>query len=647
MGAKIELQAGTLNRDLMSINIKGKKNITAGRDLFYNNYTWLALVFLVITLFIILYCSWSPLTTYAKSLKKFDCSDTTKLRVLLLSFKPDINLGGEMAVEDQLMERLLIKQEQEDISIDILQLVVRDDWPYTESAAIRIGKNKCADLVVWGNYEEGGERLNSVRIRHTLTTDFNIDPTKRYGDTEMQPLETLRDLRQGYWQEDIDYIIYWVEAVSGYKENNYKRAHYYIEKINHPASREMYSPETCSILGEIYRSIGQYQIALQFQQQAINIQEEANPTHPHMAIYYGHIGLTYNSLDEHQEGLGFLQKAIDLQKNILSPNHLHLATSYNNIGLTYHDLNQYEQALECYKKSLNIREERLDSLHPALANSYHNISLTLYQLEQYEEALNYQVKAIDIQEKLSTEDPELAIFYTSIASTLSRLSQHPKALEFQRKAIGVQEKFLPPNHPQLINSYNSAGVLYFQLGQHEKSISFLQKAINIKEKNLEPNHIDLARSYYNMGYVLNALENYDSALFFFQKAIKIHEEKRLKNAELGFCYLHIATTYKKMEAFENAINFQQKSLAFFKNSPPEFSHHQERARNALSEICIACARYYAEQNQKVQAISCMQRGSDLDYNIIDSLKTNGTFISNQVDERSRELLIDLVDQNHQ
>ncbi len=146
------------------------------------------------------------------------------------------------------------------------------------------------------------------------------------------------------------------------------------------------------------------------------------PEHPNLATSYNNLALTYRTLGEHQKSLEYNQKALSIREKVLPPLHPDLAISYNNLTGTYYALGDFQKCIEYLEKALSIFEKVLPPEHPDLAMSYNNLALMYGALGEHQKSLEYHQKALSIREKvLPPEHPDLAASYNNLALTYHAL----------------------------------------------------------------------------------------------------------------------------------------------------------------------------------------------------------------------------------
>ncbi len=568
---------------------------------------------------------------------KFNSQDTTNLKILLLPFKMDENTqGGKVDFKGPLVERLNVIKSKEGLQIELLSLqkikcLADDEELVTDEKPREIAESKNADLVVWGSYELAHDSnqndRKSIRLRYALTKNFQVDRSKQEGDTEMQRIDELKQLRQGYLQEDIDYVLHWVQGMTAYEKGNFKLALHHFEEILND-STEYKDLETYWRICEIYQDLGKINEALKYAEKAVKISEDNfNEDHPKRASSYNQMGVTLMLLGKYDLALEYINKAIEIREKLFDHNHLDIATSYNNLALVlielgdfnealkaqllaleiqeqilnhnhhdiatslnnlsliYRGLGEYENALQTQLNAIKIREEIFNPLHPSIANSYNNLATVYMDMKEFQKALPAQLKAIEIQEKIMKADhPDLAQSYNNLAMIYQGLTEYEKALPVQLKAIEIYKKELGVNHPNVATCYSNLSVIYKNLGEPEESFQALLKALEIRKKVYpDHNHPDLGISYNSLAIYFRDLGDYEKAINYEIEAISIFQSFfGSDNPNTAFLQNNLATFYQNIEDYENAKSLSENALSIFREKLGE-----EHPNVALTLNCLA------------------------------------------------------------
>jgi tetratricopeptide (TPR) repeat protein len=116
----------------------------------------------------------------------------------------------------------------------------------------------------------------------------------------------------------------------------------------------------------------QYQLAIDFYQQSLEIQREIGDRQDEAASL-GNLGNAYESLGEYQRAIDFQQQSLEIRREI--GDRQGEANSLGNLGNTYQSLGEYQRAIDFYQQSLEIQREIGD--RNGEANSLFNQAGTL------------------------------------------------------------------------------------------------------------------------------------------------------------------------------------------------------------------------------------------------------------------------------
>ncbi|CAF4120659.1 unnamed protein product [Adineta steineri] len=274
-------------------------------------------------------------------------------------------------------------------------------------------------------------------------------------------------------------------------------------------------------LGKLLLKIGQFNKA----EELYNVLLEQTSDEGEKAHYYSQLEHVKRDQGDYEKAIWYYEQAIEIQQKTLPSNDPDLATSYNDIGLVYNNMGQYSKALSYYEKALEIYQKTLPSNHLDLATSYNNIGSVYDHMGENSKALSYyEKKHLKLKKKsLPSNHPSLATLYNNIGSVYDNMGQYSKALSFYEKTLEIFRKALPSNHPSLATSYNNIGGVYKKMGEYSKALSYHEKDLEISEKNLRSNHPSLATSYWCMGSLYENMKDYSKALSYYERALDIFQ----------------------------------------------------------------------------------------------------------------------------
>ena len=237
------------------------------------------------------------------------------------------------------------------------------------------------------------------------------------------------------------------------------------------------------------------------------------------------LGWGYDDSAEYNLALEWYKNTLEIQEKILGLEHPHTAATYNNVAGVHYQQGNYPKALECSKQALTIREKVLGIEHPDTAQAYNNIATMYDHQGDYPTALEWYQKALIIREKvLGIEHSDTAITYNNIATVYDNQDDYPTALEWYQKALAIYEKVLGLEHPSTSITYNNIAVVYYKQDNYPKAIEWYQKALAIYEKVLGLEHPSTAITYHNLAFTYTQQSDYPVALELFEKAVAIREK---------------------------------------------------------------------------------------------------------------------------
>jgi tetratricopeptide (TPR) repeat protein len=155
-------------------------------------------------------------------------------------------------------------------------------------------------------------------------------------DSAFDILRAIDDFltRRGYYQTLADYYL---ELVTVYQQQE--------EQTNWKYTASLTS------LGNAYKSLGEYQKAIEFHQQSLAITREIGDRGGE-AYSYGNLGNVYYFLGEYQKAIEFYQQSLAILREI--GDRWGEANAYNNLGSVYDSLGEYQKAIEFHQQSLAI-----------------------------------------------------------------------------------------------------------------------------------------------------------------------------------------------------------------------------------------------------------------------------------------------------
>ncbi len=272
--------------------------------------------------------------------------------------------------------------------------------------------------------------------------------------------------------------------------------------------------EMLNRLGIAYRSLGQYQQAIDFHQQHLNIAKLIGARRSE-ANALGNLGLAYDSLGQYQQALDFHRQHLNIAR--LIGNQRSEAAALGNIGNAYYSLGRYQQALDFLQKHLTIAQEIGDRQSEAAALG--NIGLTYYSLGQYREAIEVHQKHLTIAQEIGDRQSEAAAL-GNIGLTYYSLARYREAIAFYQQSLAIAQNI--GDQRGEANMLGNLGIVYRFLGEHYQTIAFYQQSLAIAQ-NIGDQRGE-ATALGSLGIVYNSLGQYQQAVELLHQSLTIAQK---------------------------------------------------------------------------------------------------------------------------
>jgi signal transduction histidine kinase len=182
------------------------------------------------------------------------------------------------------------------------------------------------------------------------------------------------------------------------------------------------------------------------------------------------MGLIYDSRREYDIAETYLQKALQLAEKANSENQI--ARIHNNLGGLDINRGNYAQALQYYYKSLAMSEKLNDK--PMMSMVYNNLANVFYFRKDLDNAVLFYRKAMEIDKELK-DSIGILIGFNNLGELFLAKKELGPALENLSMA-NQMSKILQNNEVEMA-SLVSLGELYFEMGEISRSDSFFSAAI--------------------------------------------------------------------------------------------------------------------------------------------------------------------------
>jgi PAS domain S-box-containing protein len=244
-------------------------------------------------------------------------------------------------------------------------------------------------------------------------------------------------------------------------------------RIYHLIGDTLHEVDALISVGVINRNLGNYDQALSYYQQGLDLIQLTNYPHMHGTVLI-HLAVTYQCMRDSETSQYFLNQALTLFRNLNDQeNEIHVQ---NLIGVIYLDEERYDEALTYYKKLLPLIDTAYGSEYASILTRIGHI----YDKKgNYRASLHYNLQALRIRqhERISVEINSSLI---NIAGDYFNLDLLDSAMIYMDSGMAMAKKH---NSKNLIeNGYKHLYNYYLKKGNFNKALDYFYRYNTWKEK---------------------------------------------------------------------------------------------------------------------------------------------------------------------
>lgn len=498
----------------------------------------------------------------------FNQRDEETLKIAILPLKPSINRDGiTMDITESIIEFVETKSEQENLKLQAKLVIVKEiNYPRTVTQAKALGSKINADLIIWGNFEEGKDAPQGARIRYALTKEFDayVDSSKKSGDTNMIPLTSLDEIREGFLLEDIDYIINWCIGMQAYKIQDLKTALVQFEKIESINHENEYKTETYNRLGNINFALAKYDKAEIYYQKSIDAQELGKSAN-WRDLAYTYIGLSgaQTILGKFDLGVTNIETALEILSEHKDTTSKYTAAAYSDLGMLYREKGDSKMAKVYFQRSMKLFMAHSETNYRGLATVQYNLGVINLEKGRVDPGIDtLKMAAQSLKEGGNPDYILLAKIFSSLGNSYSNKRQLPDALSYHNKAIAILESRLAPYHPYLAGFYSNIGEVYMGQDSLKTAKRYFERANEIYEHNNDSLSKYYAYNLINLGQIHAKSGRFQKGISLNKKAdyILLKQNKGKVHWPNGIAYINIGNAYQELDDYSNSRMFLDSAL---------------------------------------------------------------------------------------
>ena len=253
-----------------------------------------------------------------------------------------------------------------------------------------------------------------------------------------------------------------------------KQADHYEQVIAGSQREQVCYRNSLSYLGSCYCSLGQYEKAIAYHRQCLDISKEIEDWQGVATSLCG-LGICYKSLGQYEKAISYHQKFHDISEAM--SDWKGVAISLGNLGNCYYDLVQYEKAIDLYQQYHDISKKI--SFRQGVAISFGNLSNCYSSLGQYEKAIAYHQQSLDISEAMGDQQGVASSLHT-IGSILLKLQNYSEAESKIQASLVISQDI---DYKYLIAySLRVLAEIFHKTNRPELALSHCQEALKLSQE---------------------------------------------------------------------------------------------------------------------------------------------------------------------
>ncbi|WGV24744.1 tetratricopeptide repeat protein [Halotia branconii] len=303
-------------------------------------------------------------------------------------------------------------------------------------------------------------------------------------------------------------------------------------------------------LGIAYDSLGEYQRAIDFHQQSLEISREIGDRNG-IGKSLNNLGNAYDSLGEYQRAIDFHQQSLEISREIGDRNGI--GKSLNNLGNAYYSVGEYQRAIDFHQQSLEILREIGD--RNGIGNSLGNLGNAYDSLGEYQRAIEFLQQSLEILREIGDRNG-IGNSLIGLGNAYLYQGEYQRGIEFYQQSLEILREIGDRNG--IGNSLIGLGNAYLYQGEYQRGIEFYQQSLAISGEIGDRYTESL--SLLNLGLAYLYQGESQQAIEFYQQSLEISREIGNRNSE-GKSLGNLGLAYLYQGQYQQAIEFHQQSLA--------------------------------------------------------------------------------------
>jgi CHAT domain-containing protein len=232
------------------------------------------------------------------------------------------------------------------------------------------------------------------------------------------------------------------------------------------------------------------------------------------------MGLLYATMGKFNSASQFTQQALEIREETLGAKSYGYAASVNNRAVLYQDLAYYNEAEKDFQATKALTKQ-LYGEDQELSIVLNNEAILLAEMGRYDEGIADLQQAVDMLDKSMVKKAQNQVaFQSNLASLYQRTNKFDEAEKIYLRL----EKILGANNPYYAGVLNNLALLYVQMNKPEKVEEYLKKSADVYKKRFGEESPSYAKVIGDQGWYYRTKERYAEAEPLLQRSMDIREK---------------------------------------------------------------------------------------------------------------------------
>ncbi len=266
--------------------------------------------------------------------------------------------------------------------------------------------------------------------------------------------------------------------------------------------------KTFSDLGLLYATMGRFNTASQFTQQALEMREETLGQNSYgYAASVNNRGVLYQDLAYYNEAEKDFEAAKKVVKDLLGDSQ-ELSIVLNNEAILYAEMGRNEEAITNLQQSAGILEKSQKKSINNQVGVQSNLALLYQRSNKFAEAEAIYLK---LEKDLGTSNPYYAGVLNNLALLYVQMNKPEKVEDYLKKAAQVYKTKFGEESPNYAKVIGDQGWYYRTKERYAEAEPLLQRSMEIREKTLGTDHPDYVKSREELAILYWKNKQFDKA----------------------------------------------------------------------------------------------------------------------------------------